>query len=435
MYILRALVHSMSRKKVSLLLVWLQFSLIFFIAFSLVCSCINLFKNENEKRRYIKADFDKCCQMIINTVNTSKEICMDGADFLSEVKSMDEVSVLGNYFYYSTAFTSLRDNKAFVEAVEKAVDEEIRNLTKSGLRVDEGSYQDNKKDLIAQILSVDYELFDSLLPNTFLEGGMPDGSFSESDSFKPVILGYGYKDAFDIGDTFISDDEKFKCRVVGILDKGSKWFSENYGLSYDMVNIDNSIIVLTDRPDTYIGTTIEGTVLANNYLISKEPFDRELEAKIGEVAKKYGISVGIYTFNEFFANTRENFIEQYYLTLFSILFLSVIAVFGLSSLIVYGINISKREIGIRMACGAETKHIMGIFCSEIFIIIILAFFTSCIMANSERLINFLMISMKDINIWVYAAVLAISLVVCIVSCIFPIRRIAKLEPRELTGGQ
>ena len=120
---------------------------------------------------------------------------------------------------------------------------------------------------------------------------------------------------------------------------------------------------------------------------------------------------------------------------FSILFLSVIAVFGLSSLIVYGINISKREIGIRMACGAETKHIMRIFCSEIFIIIILAFFTSCIMANSKRLINFLMLSMKDINIWVYAAVLVISLVVCVVSCIFPIRRITKLEPKELTGGE
>jgi|BioPla2DNA2_1021312.scaffolds.fasta_scaffold04465_8 putative ABC transport system permease protein len=288
---------------------------------------------------------------------------------------------------------------------------------------------------MAEILSVDYELFGSLLPNTFLEGGMPDGSFFESDGFKPVILGYGYKHAFDIGDTFISDNEIFKCRVVGILDKGSKWFSANYGLSDEIVNIDNFIIVLTNQPDTYIGATFEGTVLANNYLISKEPFDSELESKIGEVAKKYGISVGIYTFNEFFANTRGNLTEQYYLMLFSILFLSVIAVFGLSSLIVYGINISKREIGIRMACGAETKHIMRIFCSEIFIIIILAFFTSCIMANSKRLINFLMLSMKDINIWVYAAVLVISLVVCVVSCIFPIRRITKLEPKELTGGE
>lgn len=147
MYILRALVHSMNRKKVSLLLVWLQFSLIFFIAFSLVSSCINVFKNENEKRRYIKADFDKSCQLIFNTVSSSKEICKDGADFLSEVKSMDEVSVLGDYFYYSTAFTSLRDNKAFVEAVERAVDEEIRNLKKSGQRVDESSYQGKKNTL------------------------------------------------------------------------------------------------------------------------------------------------------------------------------------------------------------------------------------------------------------------------------------------------
>lgn len=172
-----------------------------------------------------------------------------------------------------------------------------------------------------------------------------------------------------------------------------------------------------------------------NYLISKEPFDKNLKSQICEIGEKYGFSVGVYTLNDYFKSVRENNMEQSSLKLFSIIFLSIIAVFGLSSIIVYSINTGRREIGIRIACGAGKKHIILIFFTETFLITSAAFLTSCIIVNSESLLDVLRAGrLRNLGIWVYIITFVISLITCIASCVFPIRRILKLEPRELTGG-
>ncbi len=434
MYIIKALLHSIGRKKISMLLVWLQFSLIFIIAFALVNSYVRINQMEREKRQGIVADFDKCCKLVINTVSDSEKTHKDAGDFLMEVKKIDGVDVLGNYFSVGTSFSTLKENEAFVDAENKAVDEQKRYNEKLERKLPEKNYQTKKDNLSVEVLSADYGLFNSLIKNRILEGLKADAIIWNNE-LRPVILGYGYKDAFKIGDTFESKNGIFKCKVIGILDKGSRWLNmDGDGINFNMVNIDYTFVVLTDKPGPYFETNYRSAVLMNNYLISKETFDKNLKSKICQIAEKYGFSVGIYTLNEYFKSERENNMEQSYLRLFSILFLSSVAIFGMSSLIIYSIESSKREIGIRIACGAGMRHIIGIFCTEILLISIAAFFTACIIVNSKEIIAFLRIDMDNLSIGVYFLAALISILTCVLSCIFPVKRILKLTAKELTGG-
>jgi ABC-type antimicrobial peptide transport system permease subunit len=397
---------------------------------------MGIYSNENEKRQYISTDFDRCCQLVINTVSNTDRVSKDVLKFLNEVKNLDKVEHLGNYFSPGTSFSSLRGNKAFVDAVIRAVDNKkkyMENVFK--MNNSEQIWNEMKESLHVDVLSVDYKLFFEMVDNQLLSGKEPDDTFFKADGYRPVILGYGYKDAFKIGDKFESQNGVFKCKVIGIFDKNSRWLNLNgNGLILGMENIDNMFVVLTNKPGTYLNTNYQTEVLMNNYLISKKAFDKSLKSKIGQIAEKYGFSVGIYSFNDFYKSERERVTEQSYLKIFSIIFLSVIAVFGLASLIIYGINRNKREIGIRIACGAGLEHIMSIFCIEILLITLLAFLTSCIMINSKGLMGLLRIMVNNLNIWVYIYTLIISIMTCIFSCVFPIRRIMKLTPRELTGG-
>jgi|BioPla2DNA2_1021312.scaffolds.fasta_scaffold17630_2 putative ABC transport system permease protein len=437
MYYIKALIHSINKKSLSVFLIWIQFSLIFSISFILVDSFFGLYRNENEKRQSISAGFDRCCPLIINTISDSKKTFEDAAGFLSEIKKLDELETLGNFFDYGTSFSSLRGNNAFSEAVNNALEGEKIENKKRMFPINDEIYDMMRNNLEVEILSVDYGLFNSLISNQLIEGKKPDKAIFKSDGFVPVILGYVYKDAFNIGDTFESDNGLFKCRVIGKLKKNSKWLNLDASneLSSELSNIDYNIIVLTNGITTYFDTPLAGTVLMNNYIISKEPFDSTLKSKICQVAENYGFSVGIYTLNDYFKSTRENNMERSSLKLFSIIFLSIIAVFGLASIIVYSINNSRREIGVRIACGAGTRHIIFIFFAEIFLITLAAFLTSCIVVNSESLLDILRVArLRNLGMWVYIITFVISLVTCIASCVFPIKRILKLEPRELTGG-
>jgi len=210
----------------------------------LVDSFFGLYRNENEKRQFISADFDRCCRLIINTISDSKKTVKDAVDFLSEIKKLDQIEILGNFFPYGTSFNSLRENNAFSEAVNNALE-----FQKKDQKIDEMQ----RNDLDVKILSVDYGLFNSLISNQLLEGKKPDKTLFKGDGFVPVILGYGYKDAFNIGDTFESDYGLFKCRVIGKLQKNSKWINlDSYDLSDELSNIDYYIIVLTNEIGTYL---------------------------------------------------------------------------------------------------------------------------------------------------------------------------------------
>lgn len=73
MYYIKAVIRSVNKKLLSVFLIWIQFSLIFSISFMLVDSFFGLYRNENEKRQFISADFDRCCRLIINTISDSKK--------------------------------------------------------------------------------------------------------------------------------------------------------------------------------------------------------------------------------------------------------------------------------------------------------------------------------------------------------------------------
>lgn len=173
-----------------------------------------------------------------------KKTVKDAVDFLSEIKKLDQIEILGNFFPYGTSFNSLRENNAFSEAVNNALE-----FQKKDQKIDEMQ----RNDLDVKILSVDYGLFNSLISNQLLEGKKPDKTLFKGDGFVPIILGYGYKDAFNISDTFESDYGLFKCRVIGKLQKNSKWINlDSYDLSDELSNIDYYIIVLTNEIGTYL---------------------------------------------------------------------------------------------------------------------------------------------------------------------------------------
>jgi predicted permease len=108
------------------------------------------------------------------------------------------------------------------------------------------------------------------------------------------------------------------------------------------------------------------------------------------------------------------------------LLLGVVGIFGVVS---YGISQRTREIGIRMALGAQRREITALFVRQGFVLTVMGVVIGLgASALTMRFLSSLLFHVSAIDPFTYASVTAVIVAVTWVACYLPSRRAASVEP-------
>jgi ABC-type antimicrobial peptide transport system permease subunit len=110
------------------------------------------------------------------------------------------------------------------------------------------------------------------------------------------------------------------------------------------------------------------------------------------------------------------------------LFLSVVGIYGVIS---YIVSQRTREIGIRLALGAQAQSVQGMFVLQGLVVAVVgvAVGLAAAVALSRWLASFLF-DVQPLDVPTYVAVLAVLLAAVSLATYLPARRAAKLDPVE-----
>ena len=116
------------------------------------------------------------------------------------------------------------------------------------------------------------------------------------------------------------------------------------------------------------------------------------------------------------------------MTLFGMisLFLAAIGIYGVIS---YSVDTRRQEIGVRMALGARTRHVLSLVLSQGLRLTTLGLAIGLAGAiAATRLLGFLLFQVSPLDLATFATVSGVLGVVALVACYLPARRAAKLDP-------
>ncbi|MEW8957264.1 ABC transporter permease [Clostridium sp.] len=320
----------------------------------------------------------------------------------SEGNSFKEIN---NMYFVRFNFSNILDG---VSPLRFNISEELKAKSKYEIVGFNELENDIENDYV-----IDYIVVDSNIVNVFqfntLEGR------KEFNKDKPqALVGYRLKDKYNIGDKIKHNRVGEEIEVIGFLDKNHSTFDE-YGS-----NLDNSIVILDD--DTL---KITNTCL----VYSKDGYSKTKK----EVAKILG-EHGTINFTDLEEEHRsgKEYVEKqtFNIAMYSIgMFIFSLGVF--ISLLILIINKSKRDIGIKIACGAKKISIYTYMLGQILSIYLLSSFVALTYIYVEnghgRKSPFTMDYISVINIAGIIFIFIVSIPI--------LMKIIKLKPSELIKNQ
>lgn len=260
---------------------------------------------------------------------------------------------------------------------------------------------------------ISYIAVDSNIVNVF-EFNTLEGS-KEFNKDKPqALVGYRLKDKYNIGDKIKHNQVGKEIEVIGFLEKNHGNFDE-HGVEFD-----NYIVILDDN-------TLKNS---NKSLIySKEGYSKT-KKEIAKILSPYG-SINFIDCEETYISQKENQEkEAFNIAMYCIgMFMFSLGVF--ISLLILIINKSKRDIGIKIACGAKKISIYTYMIGQILLIYFISSFialTYIYIENGPGRIN--PFTMDYISIINGSGVIFIFIV-----SIPILMKIIKLKPSELIKNQ
>jgi len=108
---------------------------------------------------------------------------------------------------------------------------------------------------------------------------------------------------------------------------------------------------------------------------------------------------------------------------------ALLAALGIYGVLAYLVVQRRREIGIRMALGAETRHVRWLILREVgFMVIIGAAVGLPAAYGLAKVSESLLFGVRAGDPWIYAADIALSGLVALVACYLPVRRATRVDP-------
>ena len=156
----------------------------------------------------IKYDYNNVVQLFVKNLSESKEYHKNYLELISKIKQMDGVVDIGSFCYGRLFFKELDENSNLRKRVFSAI----------------GKTDQFENIPLLNALYIESAMIHILEPPIYKGRFFESEDFEESDEI-PLVVGYAYKDIFEIGQTFTVTDESLGMtgtyKVIGILDKGS----------------------------------------------------------------------------------------------------------------------------------------------------------------------------------------------------------------------
>ncbi len=107
----------------------------------------------------------------------------------------------------------------------------------------------------------------------------------------------------------------------------------------------------------------------------------------------------------------------------------LLVVIGVYSVMAYNVSLQTREIGIRMALGAQRDNILRTVLTKGMILILMGLAVGLLASwGVTRLMTGLVWGVKPTDPWTFATVIVLTLAIGLVACFLPARRATKVNP-------
>lgn len=393
-----------------LTIIQIVFTIILVIEILVSISTINYKKRELEDN--LSIDINKVFQLIVYGDDTG----------ISEFKNeLSEYLDIGSYRYENCEFNELLNNEEF---------KKIANL-KNG--------QVEGQDLSIQILKSDENIF-NLLDVAVTEGrSLKKDDFNKEQKIDPIMFSNAYKGAVNVGDKLTFDGlEKQLYEVVGFYDENVKWIPENGVEFFGLEDLSEMAITMHSKADKN-SVFFEKSIGNSTYIISDKLSKDDISNIVKKVNEKYKFNVEVLSIKEILQRFKEENIKLIHQNLFFCIFMIISSCIGLSMNMLFTISNRKREFGIRMANGFRKKDIKFLIISEMVFLTSISTIIAMIIKLSEVYKNKKISMIEKILVPQFTTndfIISILIVSCIViiSSIIPLRKLSKLQPKEMIGG-
>lgn len=386
------------------------FTIILVIEILVSISTINYKQRELEDN--LSIDINKVYQFIVYGDDTG----------ISELKNeLNKYVNIGSYRYENCQFNELLNNEEF---------KTMKNLKYREI--------DGWNSTIP-ILKVDENIFNLLDVNITEGRNLKKDDFNKENEIDPIIFSNVYKGIVNIGDKLTFEGlEKQLYEVIGFYDENIKWIPENGVEFFGLEDLGEMAITIHSKADK-IFTFFEKAIGNSTYITSDKLNKNDLENIVNEINQKYKLNVEVISIKEILQRFKEENSALIYQNLFFCIFMIISSCIGLSMNMLFTISSRKREFGIRIANGFRKKDIKLLVISEMIFLTTISTIVAMIIKLSEVYKN------KEVSIaekvlvpqfTINDFIIAIIIVGCIVviSSIIPLRKIDKLQPKEMIGG-
>lgn len=431
-------IKSMSKRKVSIILIILQYIIGFsaLISFAVFYNSIHQFSNEFEKI----TDISKTSLMYnstgIEALSTEKQK-PNYNDFYKYIQGNSDVKNFGTYTYYSKNL--VLNNLNNVEREELANNLNVFNFhSKSNIKPS------------SEYVQVNLMIIDEGL-NNFIKFPISQGKdFSSKDfhedDMRNVLLGSTYEKYFKIGDVItLQSDKEEKLRISGFIKNNSYFYNQGVEITSSLINL-NSIIVIPINKVEELDEQILTSRIQNGLLLqlNDNANFQDISKKINLKATELRLSEHNEKLNTILKSVINNFINANLPKIIIGICFLVFSSVGLITSLIVTIFGKKREIGIRLACGASIFNIFNSLVLEMIFISLISF----IGAIGEYLIEnkgsiqlikkeyayLTIIDIYGIDIFTLIELFIVVIVVLIVISLIIFKQLKKLQPKDLIGG-
>lgn len=360
-------------------------------------------------------------------VSTAEDIDETYRSFIESIVKDKYIDCYGFYRYKSHVFYELENNIDYIKIVKD----------KYG---DDKNYINENQ---AQVLYIDNTL--SSMCNIYDTNGNRITNKITNEEYIPLYIGNNLRNVIPVGTVLSSykrikvnnrfQKEKIKFKVIGILQKDSKWLEDiNIEVMNSVIDLDNKFVAIQPyNSEDNMGRCLY-TLKGDN---AKKIFNKD----VMKSARDNKLLVKANTVKEEVSNTIKSDIKELKVYIVFAVFIILVSVLAISSISTVSLLLRKRDYGIMYANGMSMQDVRKIVITENIVKILVSFILSQLYIlydlfmnysgrNEIGLSNLLYIQSK---VTVYQMI-GIASIVLIISVIVPLYMINRLKITEMIGA-